>query len=573
MKKKISLITIILLVGIITVYALNKTFNFNPKSLSFTNNSKKKSVLSNFNTKYSLSATVNSDALNSKTEEEIITLTKKATYLLFGEANNTEETSEEYYKRHSDWKALRYNPEVPKDESNILGVDTDSREYKDDLISGMASATVFNQAAELGLIYQTFGDVYVTINNDIVISTIVLPNVKIKEQSTNNPMEYDYVDTNFIMYYYFKKLNNEWKLYYLYGESSDDISKYTKEVEKTQSKDMKAISYNSELSKIYNFSKLESMTNEDLNSIYNANIDKLVYFSSYYNNMVKAEANGFYITNNLIVTSWSYLEESLINAQVISVVDAKLNPIVIDGIVTANPDTDIAVIKVSTAKDAVTISNDNISVEDPSIIISSKNGSGYAIQSGIVTSNKGYIRSTIPITKNDTGSALFNQKGEVIGMNISKVTDSSISYAINKDVLKEIKDKFSSINYEDIDSISFSDLKDKYYYIKSSNEKIINTIPAKKWQEYSKIGNISNTINLELVKASYQDNIISLRYKNSLSSYIDGLKLAYNFKEQLVKSGFKLTTNTKSKLVYENKEYKVILMDQFDYLIVVMVKL
>lgn len=571
MKKKLTIV-ILLFICIITAYALNKSFNFEPNNLSFATGSKKNAVLNSFNKDYTLKSKVVSEINDSNLEEEIISLTKKATYLLFGEAGSGNETSEQYYQRHSDWKLLRYNPVIPKDENNILGIDTNSKEYYEDLISGMASAQVFNQATELGLIYKTFGDINISINNDMIISSIVLPDVKIKEQSKTDPMKYDYVDTNFIMYYYFKKLDNEWKIYYLYGESSDDISKYVNEVQKFQ-KDVKAISYNSELSKIYDFSKLENLSLEESNNIYNSNIDKLVYFSSYYNNIVKAEANGFYISDNLVVTTWSFLEESLINAQVITAMDSSNKMVSIDGIVVANPDTDIAVLKVKEAKEKVLLANKKPSVEDVSITISTKNGDGFAVQSGIIINNNGYLESTIPLTKKDSGSPLFNINGEVVGMNTSKSIDTSISYAINSDILKEIIDKFSNVKYDDIKVISFNDLKEQYYYLKKSNEKIVNSIPSKKWQEYSKIGNINETINMELVKASYQDDIVSLRYKNHLSSYIDGLRVAYKFKEQLVNDGYKLVVNTKEKMIYQNNTYKVILMSQFDYLIVVMVKL
>lgn len=571
MKKKLTIV-ILLFICIITAYALNKSFNFEPNNLSFATGSKQNAVLNSFNKDYTLETRVESKINDSKLEEEIISLTKKATYLLFGEAGSGNETSEQYYQRHSDWKLLRYNPVIPKDENNILGIDTNSKEYYDDLISGMASAQVFNQATELGLTYKTFGDINISINNDMIISSIVLPDVKIKEQSKTDPMKYDYVDTNFIMYYYFKKLDNEWKIYYLYGESSDDISKYVNEVQKFQ-KDVKAISYNSELSKIYDFSKLENLSLEESNNIYNSNIDKLVYFSSYYNNIVKAEANGFYISDNLVVTTWSFLEESLINAQVITAMDSSNKMVSIDGIVVANPDTDIVVLKVKEAKEKVLLANKKPSVEDVSITISTKNGDGFAIQSGIIINNNGYLESTIPLTKKDSGSPLFNINGEVVGMNTSKSIDTSISYAVNSDILKEIIDKFSNVKYDDIKAISFNDLKEKYYYLKKSNEKIVNSIPSKKWQEYSKIGNINETINMELVKASYQDDIVSLRYKNHLSSYIDGLRVVYKFKEQLVNDGYKLVVNTKEKMIYQNNTYKVILMSQFDYLIVVMVKL
>ena len=573
MKKKIVFSILLLSISSITVYALSNNFNFDTSKLSFATNSKKGSVVSNFNKNYNLTYSISND--NAELEEEIKTLTKRTTDLLFGDFNNTSESSEDYYKRKKDFYDLRYDPEIPKDDNNLLGLDTNSQEYKDDVVSGMAIPQIFNQVSELEMIYSSYGDIRITINDNLVISSITLPNVKLKEQSKEDPMKYDYVETNFVMHYYYKKLNDKWKLYYLYGEDTDDIGEYFNEIETTESKTMAiAPSYQSQLSTIYSFDKLEKMTQEELNTIYNSNINNVVYLNSYYNNSLVTSANGFFINNGLIVTTWNFLEKSLINAQYITV-KGNNTTYEIEGIVTANPETDVAVIKVKNNDNSyVKLGNyKSLQVEDPAIIISSKSGVGTIVQTGIVISNEDYIQTSIPLSDTDEGSPLFNQKGEVIGINTLKSTNTSISIAINTDVLKEIQNKFSSIDYSKIETISFKDLKEKYYYVKYNDEKIKNSIPKSKWKTYSKIGDIKNTIKLELVKASYKDGIVSLRYKNGISQYISGMQLATDFKDQLLKDGYEQVTSNTSKSIYKNSKYQVIIMDEFDYLIVVMVKL
>ena len=573
MRKKIILTTLLLSISSITVYALSNNFNFDTSKLSFTSNSKKGSVVSNFNQNYNLTYSISSD--NEKLEDEIKNLTKRTTYLLFGEFNNKEESSEDYYKRKKDWYDLRYNPEVPKDDSNFLGLDTNSQEYLDDIVSGMAIPQIFSQATELGLQYSSYGDIRVTINDNLVISSITLPKVKLKEQSKTDPMKYDYIETNFVMHYYYKKLNNEWKLYYLYGEDTDDIGEYFNEIETTESKTMAiAPSYQSQLSKIYSFDKLDKMTQDELNNIYNSNVNNVVFLNSYYNNSVIASANGFFINNGLIVTTWNFLEKALINGQYIT---AKGNNITyeIEGIVTANPDTDVAVIKVKNGNDSFIKLGDykTTKIEDPAIIISSKSGTGAMVQTGIVISNEEYLQTSIPLSNVDEGSPLFNQSGDVIGINTSKSTNTSISIAMNSEVLKEIQNKFKSLNVDKIETISFDELKEKFYYVKYDSENVKNSIPKSKWKTYSKIGNIEDTIKLELVKASYKDGIVSLRYKNSISQYISSMQLATDFKSKLISDGYEQVVNSSSKAIYKNKKYQVIIMDEFDYLIVVMVKL
>ncbi len=578
MKKKICILLVFASLSTISVYALSNNFHFDTSKLSYTSNSKKENVVDNFNKNYNLTYSISSE--NKELEEEIKNLTKKTTYLLFGGFNNTDETSENYYKRHKDWLDLRYNPkipEVPVDDDNPFGLDTSSQEYQDDLVSGITIPQIFQQVKEMGFLYNSYGDIRVTFNDDLIISSITLPNVKVKEQSKEDPMKYDYIETNYIMYYYYKKLNDEWKLYYLYGESTDDVNDYFSEIESNETKGTMAIapSYKSQLSTVYSFEKLESMTQEELNQVYNNNINTVVYLNSYYNNMVVASANGFFIHNGLVLTTWNFIEKSLIEAQYITIKDSNLNTFEIEGIVTANPDTDVAVIKLKNADTpAVTLGDfKSLKVEDPAITISSKSSTGAIIQTGIVISTDDYIQTSIPLLNTDEGSPLLNQNGEVVGINTSKSTNASVSIAINSEVLKEIQNKFANMNFHDIESISFTELKEKYYYVKYDDESIMNTIPKNKWKEYSKIGNIEKTINLELVKASYKDGIVSLRYKNGISKYINSMQLSIDFKEQLLNDGYKLIMDNTSKVIYQNDKYQVIIMDEFDYLIIVMVRL
>lgn len=573
MKKKIILATLLLSFSSITVYALTNNFNFDTSKLSFASNSKKGNVVSNFNQNYNLTYSISND--NEKLEEEIKNLTKRTTYLLLGDFNSKDESSEDYYRRKKEWYDLRYNPEVPKDDSNAFGLDTNSQEYLDDIVSGMAIPQIFSQVTELGLQYSSYGDIRVTINDNLVISSITLPNVKLKEQSKSDPMKYDYIETNFVMHYYYKKLNNEWKLYYLYGEDTDDVGEYFNEIETTESKTMAiAPSYQSQLSKIYSFEKLDKMTEEKLNNIYNSNVNNVVFLNGYYNNSVIASANGFFINNGLIVTTWNFLEKALINGQYITIKGNNIS-YEVEGIVTANPDTDVAVIKVKNSNNSSIKLGDYkaTNVEDPAIIISSKSGTGVMVQTGIVISNEEYIQTSIPLSTVDEGSPLFNQRGDVIGINTSKSTNTSISIAMNSEVLKEIQNKFKSLSFDKIETISFNELKEKYYYVKYNSENIKNSIPKGKWKTYSKIGNIEDTIKLELVKASYKDGIVSLRYKNSISQYINSMQLATDFKSKLISDGYEQVVNSSSKSIYKNKKYQVIIMDEFDYLIVVMVKL
>jgi hypothetical protein len=51
------------------------------------------------------------------------------------------------------------------------------------------------------------------------------------------------------------------------------------------------------------------------------------------------------------------------------------------------------------------------------------------------------------------------------------------------------------------------------------------------------------------------------------------MQLTSAFKEQLINEGYKQVLNGNRKCVYKSDDYKIIIMDEFDYLIVVMVEL
>lgn len=575
MKRKILIGTIVFLVMTTSVYALTNNFNFDSEKLSFSNNSKKDNIVNSFKSEYNLSTAISSK--NDEIKKEIVELSKKTTNLLLGDINSKNETSEHYYNRHKEYEELAAYNYFPKDPNSSSGYDESIENYRYVIASELAIPQLFNSFNELGVIYNTYGDIRVTLNGNLAISMVLLPNVKIKEENKDNPEKYDLKQENLVIYYYFIKIDDNYRLCYLYGEYGDTVQQYFDELESKETKNAKAISssYQSDLSNLYNYDKLNSITDSKLNQIYNQNINNLVYLSSYYNNSVVNNANGFFIGNGIVITTWNFLEKALIDSQYISIQDNKSNFYEVDGIITANPQTDIVLIKLKNKVGrTVNLANSSeLKTEDPLITISSKSGVSYIIQKGIVISNDDYIQSSIPLSNNDEGSPLFNSNGQVVGINTSKSTNSSISMAINSEVLKEAKEKFDNIDFDSIQTIKFEKLKEDYYYIKYNNENVINDIPTKVWKDYSKIGNIEKNIKLELVKANYDNNIISLRYKNKISDYINGMQLSVSFKEQLVKDGYKEIFNSSSKCIYQNKKYQVIIMDEFDYLIIVMVKL
>lgn len=573
-KKKIIKIIIpllfMILIGTISL-AITSGININNETFSFVN--KEEMLISNFDKKYEI--TSNNNDTDYELTEKIKELTKKTTYLLLGEANIKKESAENYYKRHKDYLELRYNPEIPKDENSYLGLDIDSQEYKDDVLSGISVPSMFLKLNELEIKYYSYGKISVSkIDEEKVISVITLQNVKMKEQDSKNPMNYNIIQTDLTLYYYFKKLNNEYKLLYLYGETNDDIKQYMESNDEKTGTLSKNSDYKSELRDIYNFEKADNITDETLNKVYEENKDKIVFLNSIYNTGTVTSANGFFISDGIIATTYNYIEKSLIKAQNIIVSDSLGNVYEIEGIVTVNIENDIAILKVKTndSKKMQYEDTNKLQKEDAVISINTKNGVGLTSSKGIIISTDKNIQTSLPVTEELQGSPLFNVDGKLVGMINSKLLNSSISFATNIDILKEYYNKFSQINYDDIKAVPFNVLKENYY-IKYTDENISNNIPQNKLNEFSNVENAKEMIKLNLIKSSYKNQIISLRFKNDIPNFIDTMQFALDYRANLKDKGYQEKVVSDSKYIYYNEKYQIIIMKEFDYLIVVMVKI
>ena len=555
--KKILITIITIVLCTVSVLAAAKNFTITSTNLSF-NNSKQEAITKEFNKKYDLSYKISSK--DEELKKEITSLTKKVTYLLLGEMNEDEETPEEYYNRHKEYLKLRYAPKIPKDENTFTGYDEKSQEYKDDLVSGAVVPSLFLTINELKIKYNTFGDIRVVETDGGMLAVSSIPNIKLKVASTENPKEYELQETNLTLFYYFKKNGTDYQLYYLSGET------YTDESDE--------ITSSSNLNLAYDYSKLNSLTQADIDNVTNIAKENVMYLTSNYNNYVVGHANAIVINKGLLVTTWSFIEEALTNAQYITIIDSNNNTHQLDGIVTANINSDIAVLKLKeqTQSNIKITDSDKLLSNDPSILVAYQPGK-LTTRKGIVTANDGYIQTSIPITLEEVGSPILDKDGNLIGMTTKEIINSQTSVSIPSNALKEVQDLFNSIEFTKIKTVSFDKLKESYYYVKYAEEIEKTNIPENVWNRYKEIGNIDKTVNIDLVKSSYKNKVLSLRYKNNAKEYIPTMQLVSSFTNKLKEQGYKKISESNTKVIYKNNKYQVTIMEEFDYLIIVMVKL
>ena len=563
-KRSIILI-LMLLLFINQCYGATSSFLLNADDVTIVN--KNNILMSNFNSDYNISNSTEDENYN--LNQEITELTQKVTFLLLGDMNEQNESSEEYYKRHKDYLSLRYNPEIPKDENNRLGLDTESQEYSDDILSGISVPGMFLLIHNLDIKYSSYGTIKISkINDEEVLSIITIPDVLMKESEDGENI----IKTNLSIYYFFKKTNNEYKILYLFAENSDDIEEYTENNNEKKGEFVQNENYNSQLKDIYSFSKADLVDENIINGIYNSNKSNIVYLNSL-NNLGSVEvANGFFINEGIIITTYNYIEKSLLKAQNIIISDSLGNVYELDGIVTMNESLDTAILKVKnkTSSYIDVKETEELKTEDAVISINSKDGVGLKSSKGIIIISDD-IQTSIPITSELQGSPLFNNEGNLIGMINSKLLNTSISDVTSLDIIKEYYNIFSNIDFNDITCISFDDLKENYY-IQIKDEKVEDNIPQKIIKKNPEIEKVDEFIKLKKIKSYYKDGIITLRYKNEINDYINTIQICSDYFEYLKKNGFTENVVSDSKIIFENKNYKIIVMAEFDYLIIVMVR-
>ena len=372
--------------------------------------------------------------------------------------------------------------------------------------------------------------------------------------------------------FYYQLVDKNYKLKKINIKTNKEIDEYIESLrEKNEDGDVIAKKKYASVDPEYDYTKLNSLSKEKIQGIYDKNVSNLFMLTSMYGGGAISSATGFLVNDGIMATSWSYLEYSFMNGYTLIIVDAKGNAYKCVGFVAVDTKSDIAVIKLDKKVKGHVNFGDYTVLEknDPVITIVSKNGSSLITTSGIVSSIKDNLINVLPLTKRDWGSPLFNSDGEVVGINTSKLINSELSNASNIEGLRKLQSELDITTYEKVEIMSLDNLKEKYFSKDNNSEEVINEIPKNVWKKYKSIGDIEQTVVLNLVKASYYDGILSLRYHNGTS--MDNMEFQEEFAAKLISQGYKKVVSSNDKYLYEKGTSKVVIMSEFDYLIIVLV--
>lgn len=575
MKKKYIIFIIIVLIVIVCIFLhiKNKPYllQISSENIKVSNNKGAEKIQLELSSDYNIDSNVMSES--SEKEQKILEFANKVTFLIFGAPGKV---SNDNYKEYED-RTVEFNKLVePSDLFNGFSVDgirrkvyrTPEKEraylastvvkYKD-----YGKATIINSESDITEVKVLFSDVIWNVYNP------------------DNPKEVFEQSTQMEIRYFFKEIYGEYRIYNITSKLGNELFVESNEAEKeetsTLNKNLLATNIESDSSNLmYDYSELKNITEDTLKNIYAKNSENILLLNSYYDGAIIYNATGFILSDGYLITTWNFYEKSLKEAQYIIIRDTNDKLYDLDGLVSINTDLDIVVLKLKDKKTTSLKIGDSkqITTANPVITLSSKTGFKLSISSGINIENSNFVlKNNLNLSEADDGSPLFDRDGNLIGINTAQSVNSSISIAYSTNDLIALKEKLDKTNFESVSAISFEALKQKYYYNKNSSEIIDNQLKNNIWDEYKKIGDIENTINLDLKKANYYNNIVSLRYENDIYEYINSIDMASEFISKLKDSGYKLTYKSDKKYIFKNEEYKLTIMDEYNSLIILITKI
>lgn len=156
-----------------------------------------------------------------------------------------------------------------------------------------------------------------------------------------------------------------------------------------------------------------------------------------------------------------------------------------------------------------------------------------------------------------------------INFDKEKVSD-DFEFTLDTDSIKFDHDKLSDGNNK-LSSLVNNPDANKNYQGKFVEETVKINISDELYNNYRGVGDVDHTMSLKPVKVTAYNGIISFRYVNNLYETIDSMDMALDFRLELERSGYQLKINSDKKKIYEGKEYKVVILKEFNYLIIIII--
>jgi len=318
----------------------------------------------------------------------------------------------------------------------------------------------------------------------------------------------------------------------------------------------------------------EALSAEEKNNFddtFNKTINKLVKIHSVYDKTIIDSASGFFLSKGVVVTTWSFIDQALLKSDYIEIIDNENNVYEIEGIIALEDKLDLVVLKLNKYVGEEIIINRNAKKTDQVVVMGSYLGYDFSSKSGMILDYSSMV-ADLSIPSGYQGGLLLNSEGEVLGVAKANGTNALLSNYASSTYLVNIQNKINSSSFNSLPVMNITTLKSQYYYGKYQEETVKINVSEELYNNYRGIGDVSNTVSLEAVKVAAYNGVISFRYVNDVYSTIDTMDMALDFRMQLEKSGYKLKINSENKKYYESYQYDVVILTEFNYLIIIIVE-
>lgn len=173
----------------------------------------------------------------------------------------------------------------------------------------------------------------------------------------------------------------------------------------------------------------------------------------------EVQGSGFFIEDGIIVTNFHVIEGG--RSAYVRLTDERF--IEVEGIVCANPALDLAILKLTEQIGVEPVRLGGISdvqKGEMAVAIGSPLGLFNTVSTGIISNTWNQdgvhlIQISIPITHGNSGGALFDDSGKVIGVTTSGIGDANLNFAVSTEHLLEVCELIKEIGYDNIEVVPF----------------------------------------------------------------------------------------------------------------------
>lgn len=516
-----------------SVYAFKSTFYIDINEIEIT--AKGNDLIQELDKSYSIETKgFSNDSIYNK---EVEILTKKLIDISFDD-----KTVSEKQKAFSDYLYIDYNN----------GANT--------LASSLLIETYLKSLNEYKISYEYIQVIRMVDFEEGILSFAYLPN------ATINDLEKDLV-----MAFWFKENGGTYQIHYAWFSMGDDLESYFRSLG-NQEDDGNFIggTYKS----ISLSGNNNEVTEEVLRDLYLNNVSSSYQITGLTLGGRSVYGSAFALRSGVIVTTWSLFVQFLSESDFLYANDYQGNTYPIEGVIAADTNYDVVILKLTeeVGKSVTLGDSSNLKLDDKIFTINSKENTGFSINYGsFVKNNGGKLNNLFPVSESDVGSALYDINGNVVGFNTADVINSDLSYANSINYLKELQSILKNVTFDEIKYKDINSFKEMYYQPLQGEQENSN-LKEETLNDLLEIYGLNKTITLPLVKSSYKDGILSLRYKNNASQSLNTMYLVNDYIEILNDNGFKNTYDTLEKKIYKNQKYQVIIKENMSYLIILIVE-